>query len=240
MTIRYFTDSQTLSRAACESILACAKICIEQHGRFVFVLAGGSSPQAIYKMLGEKTDFSGWVFIYGDERFLPARHSNRNAQLFLQCVPALSPRARHLEISPAASLTPDQQELIVVANEYQARIDQYLPADFCLLGIGEDGHTASLFPNNLNKDRKALASTISINNSPKPPLMRHSLSYETLAKSRHLILLASGEAKVGALKKLLSSDPDLPITELKHRTESSNANQSFEVWTDIQLSDLSS
>ena len=235
MTVRYFTDSQTLSLAACENILRCAKTSIDQQGRFVFVLAGGSSPQAIYQALGKQTDFADWVFIYGDERFLPATHSDRNAQLFLQCVPALSSRARHLEVLPAANLTPNQNDLEAAAQEYQTRIDQYLPADFCLLGMGEDGHTASLFPANLDNDRQATASTISINNSPKPPLMRHSLSYATLANSRQLILLASGNAKVSALKKLLSSDADLPITELKHRAMSSSVNQSFEVWTDIQL-----
>jgi 6-phosphogluconolactonase len=84
---------------------------------------------------------------------------------------------------------------------YSSLLNQIVPLDLVLLGMGDDGHTASLFPNNLAIENNAAA--VPVFNAPKPPAERVSLGLNTLNSAKHKIFLVAGEGKRAALKQIL-------------------------------------
>jgi 6-phosphogluconolactonase len=189
-----------------QQILKSAEQAIAEHGIFKLVLAGGSTPQKVYRLLAQTdADWSKWIIYYGDERCLPADHNDRNSlmatQAFLEKVAI--PDAQIFTIP--AELGPEQ-----AAKKYQPIVAKALPFDMVLLGMGEDGHTASLFPGHQHlEDELAHA----VYNSPKPPPERVSLSAKALSNTQQLIFLITGTNKQEAVKNWRSGQ-DLPIATI--------------------------
>ena len=192
--------------AAYQHILRAAEHAIAQHGSFKLVLAGGSTPEKVYRLLAETaTDWSNWFIYYGDERCLPVEHEDRNslmaASVFLDKVAI--PKAQIFTIP--AELGPE-----LAAKQYQAVVAKALPFDMVLLGMGEDGHTASLFPGHQhNEDELAHA----VYNSPKPPPERVSISAKALSNTRELIFLITGANKQKAVNNWRAGQ-NLPVATI--------------------------
>jgi 6-phosphogluconolactonase len=192
--------------AAYQQILKSAEHAIAENGTFKLVLAGGSTPEKVYRLLAQAdADWSKWFIYYGDERCLPAAHADRNSlmakQAFLEKVAI--PDAQIFTIP--AELGPD-----LAAKKYQQIVASALPFDMVLLGMGEDGHTASLFPGHQHpKDELAHA----VYNSPKPPPERVSISAKALSNTGQLIFLITGTNKQEAVKNWRSGQ-DLPIVKI--------------------------
>ena len=149
-----FERLQTMEQVAAETaghIRVAAQRAIAERGRFLLVLAGGRTPLAAYGLLvGKLADWDRWHIFFGDERCLPADHPERNsvtaARAFLDRVPIPSAN-RHLidaELGPVAALL--DYERLLTAPVCADPAGPWLPFDLVLLGMGEDGHTASLFP----------------------------------------------------------------------------------------------
>ena len=195
-----------VAQAAYQQILAAAEQAIAEHGSFKLVLAGGSTPEKVYRLLAQaEADWSKWYIYYGDERCLPADHADRNSlmatQAFLEKVAI--PDAQIFTIP--AELGPEQ-----AAKKYQQIIASALPFDMVLLGMGEDGHTASLFPGHQHpRDELAHA----VYNSPKPPPERVSISAKALSNTEQLIFLITGANKQEAVKNWRSGQ-DLPVATI--------------------------
>ena len=195
-----------VAQAAYQQILAAAEHAIAEHGTFKLVLAGGSTPEKVYRLLAQaEADWSKWFIYYGDERCLPADHADRNSlmatQAFLEKVAI--PEAQIFTIP--AELGPEQ-----AAKAYQHIVASALPFDMVLLGMGEDGHTASLFPGHQHpKDELAHA----VYNSPKPPPERVSISAKALSNTGQLIFLITGANKQEAVKNWRSGQ-DLPVATI--------------------------
>jgi 6-phosphogluconolactonase len=189
-----------------DQILESAGSAISKYGAFKLVLAGGSTPEKVYRLLAQTdADWSKWFIYYGDERCLPADHADRNslmaAQAFLEKVAI--PDA-HIFTIPA-ELGPEQ-----AAQKYQQVVASALPFDMVLLGMGEDGHTASLFPGHQHQEDELVHA---VYNSPKPPPERVSISAKALSNAQQLIFLITGANKLEAVKNWRSGQ-DLPVAAI--------------------------
>ncbi len=179
-----YASLDALQDAAAQKILQCAERAILERGRFRIALSGGNTPRAIYRMLrNAKTDWSSWEIYYGDERCLPKAHPERNSSManetWLSHVPIPQNRIHAI----AAELGP-----IEGARRYTEILKEVDEFDLVLLGLGEDGHTASLFPEKDWAEQDAFP----VFDSPKPPPERISLSPARLAASRSVFFLVSG------------------------------------------------
>jgi 6-phosphogluconolactonase len=198
---------EQVAEAASRQILAAAERAISENGRFKLVLAGGTTPEKVYKLLAQAhADWSKWVIYYGDERCLPADHGDRNS--------IMAERALLNKVSiPAGQIFTIPAELgpETGAKQYRQAVADALPFDMVLLGMGEDGHTASLFPGHQYNPEEL---THAVYNSPKPPPERVSISAKALSNTRELIFLITGANKQEPVKNWRLGH-DLPVASIK-------------------------
>jgi len=176
---------------ACRIVIAEAEAAIHERRMFRIVLAGGRTPQRTYQMLaGMVQDWSAWEIFWSDERCLPSDHAGRNSRM-----------AQDVWLSqvaiPAGQIHPIPAELgaTLAAAEYAKLVLDRQPFDLLLLGMGEDGHTASLF----STSGDPVAPVIAVHGAPKPPGERVSLNFETLRACRKQLVLITGAEKSPAL-----------------------------------------
>lgn len=212
---RVFPDSDALAKSLLSLLLESAAESIRQRGRFVVSLAGGSSPLPLYRLLGKTpADWSRWFLLYGDERAHPHGHLERNStqveKLWLE--PAGFPMANHL--------LPDfSYDLENAASQYERKISPYLPLDFALLGVGEDGHTASLFPGREMANPHG-HSVLAVHDAPKLPPERITLSYEALSGAATVVFIATGATKRQAVTQMLAGE-ELPVNRIRGQKRTS-------------------
>ncbi len=203
----YYSSAEEIAQMAVHQILLKAQEAISHRGIFTLVLAGGTTPKRIYELLAEHDQqWDKWYLFMGDERCLEVNDAQRNSlmvqQTWLNRVNF--PAANFHPI--AAELGPEQ-----AAVQYAELIRHYLPFNMTLLGMGEDGHTASLFPGH---QHNADELTHAVYNSPKPPPQRVSLSQSALAQSEQILILVTGSSKKTAVKQWLEGEP-LPIAQVR-------------------------
>ena len=162
------------------------------------VLAGGTTPRRCYELLAELDVRWGRVAVlFGDERCVPPGDAESN---YLMAKQALLDR-----VAPAtvyripAELGPDE-----AAHEYAKAVASASPLDVVLLGVGEDGHTASLFPGHPALEAGGL--TAGVRNAPKPPPERVTLTLRALREARRVIILATGAGKTDAVSRARRGD----------------------------------
>lgn len=183
-----FNTADQVATEVCQQIETIANQAINTNGNFKLVLAGGSTPEKIYRLLKDiNTDWSHWYIYYGDERCLPADHNDRNS------VMANLALLSHVNIPASQIFTmPTELGTQKAAAEYRKIISDVDQFDLVLLGMGEDGHTASLFPGHQHNQEETVHE---VYNSPKPPPERISLSAKTLGNTRKLFFIITGESK---------------------------------------------
>lgn len=192
---RTVADLSELQEVALNMILASAAAAIQQRGQFHLVLAGGDTPRAVYKKLRHaQTDWSAWHIYFGDERCVPPTDPRRNSLM------AGEAWLDYVEI-PADQLytIPGELGADLAAWEYTQTLNTVGIFDLTLLGLGEDGHTASLFPGHEWGTEPDSPDTLAVLDSPKPPPQRVSLSAARLSRSRQILFLVSGESKRDAV-----------------------------------------
>ena len=202
----YLETAEQVAEAACQQIINAADLAISTRGKFKLVLAGGSTPEKVYRLLAAcNADWANWVIYYGDERCLPTNHQDRNSlmasRVFLEKVAI--PESQVFTIP--AELGPEQ-----AAVHYRHTVAEAGEFDMVLLGMGEDGHTASLFPGHQHQQDEGVHA---VYNSPKPPPERVSISARALSNTRELIFLITGANKREAVN-LWRSGQDLPVATL--------------------------
>ncbi len=208
MDWRLLADANAVALAAARLIAEAAAEAVAQRGRFRLVLAGGRAPEAAYRLLAHQgADWDLWEFYFGDERCLPADHAERNSWMaegaILSQVPLVAGQVHPI---------PAEQGAEVAAAAYARIVAAAVPFDLVLLGVGEDGHTASLFPGQpLNPE----ALTVAVHEAPKPPPDRVSLGLGALQSSRYLLVLATGAGKRAALERWQAGE-ELPIARVCH------------------------
>ena len=199
-------DGTAVAAALCEEIAAQANRALAERGAYLIVLPGGSTPQPLYAALrGLGTDWGRWHVYFTDERCVPRDDPRRNdamaRSVWLDFVPLTAAQVHSIpaELGPEAG-----------AEAYRRTLQGVGRFDTALLGLGEDGHTASLFPGRQWGEGADAPDALAVHAAPKPPAERVTLSARRLADARRVALLATGAAKRGAVARLHRRDPAIP------------------------------
>ena len=209
MNLRVYEDVQQLSGAAAHTFVEEARKAVQEYGRFTVALAGGSTPKSTYETLAagyggtEDLEWGRVHFFFGDERNVPLDHEDSNYRMaheaLLDCVPAGSIHRMRGELEPSEAAALYEQELEEVFGGMPR-------LDLVLLGIGEDGHTASLFPRTPAlgvTDRWAVENPVE-----KLGATRITLTCPAINAAKNVVFLVAGEGKAEALKEILEGDAD--------------------------------
>ena len=199
-------------------VLQCQKAGLARHDAFKVAVSGGSLPATLAKALlapsnGSEDDtpqFSKWEIFFADERAVPLDHEDSNYRLvkkeLLDCIPESmgKPTVRPIDIEDlddTQKLADKYQELLM--NSFAAKDSVKLPTfDLLLLGCGPDGHTCSLFPNH-ELLRETDAWVAAIEDSPKPPPRRITLTLPVVTHGTKIAFVATGSGKKDVLKAVL-------------------------------------
>jgi 6-phosphogluconolactonase len=212
--LRVFEDLPALSAAAARALIEIAKAAIEERGRFVLALAGGNTPRELYRLLADQhADELPWQHVHwfwSDERFVGPDDPESNQRMARECFAPLSLPERGWHPPDTSLASPEE-----TAALYERELVPYLPMDVVLLGLGEDGHIASLFPG-----APALEETerlvVAVRDSPKPPPLRVTMTLPAIHRSRAVHFLVSGERKRETLARTLSGEsPPLPASRVQ-------------------------
>jgi 6-phosphogluconolactonase len=213
-TIRRFGDLDALSRAATAEFISLAQTTIRDRGTFAVALSGGSTPKRLFQLLAaEGRDALAWDHVelwWGDERTVPPDHPDSNYHMTREAL--IEP----LELDPAHvhRINAELPDPVVAADAYDRALRQALGAppvfDLVLLGLGPDGHTASLFPH--TKALTAVGHFVVANpvDSPvaKGKTTRITLTAPALCAARHVRFLVAGADKQDAVAAVLAGPPD--------------------------------
>ncbi len=203
-------DESALQQTAVATILAGAAQAIQERAEFHLVLAGGNTPRGIYRGLCEAAiDWAAWHIYFSDERCLPpddtARNSRMAAEAWLDHVP-IPIEQRHVI---AAEMGAAQ-----AAHSYAETLRSVGEFDVVLLGLGEDGHTASLFPYHEWGASPGSPDTLAVFDAPPPAPQRVTLSAARLSRARQVLFLVSGESKRRAVNSWRNGG-DLPALAIR-------------------------
>ena len=206
-----FSSQKDLDSNAVQFIIERAKFAIREKGSFSLVLSGGTTPVNIYKLLAkEQVNFEKWHIYFGDERCFPLNHSERNSfvaeSIWLSKVNILK---SNIFIIPAELGNKDG------SLAYEKILDANKAFDLVILGLGDDGHIASLFPNHQWDNFKQV---VPISNSPKAPSDRISLTPSRLSNSEDVLFLISGKNKSHAFKQW-KEGADLPANLISAKNQ---------------------
>jgi 6-phosphogluconolactonase len=224
------TENPTgVAREAARRFVALAGEVIESRGRFVMGLSGGSTPRTLYQLLGSEPLRSEvrWEHVevfWGDERAVPPSHPDSNFRMareaLLDVVPIPADRIHRM---PG-----DTEELHGGAVAYEAELARVLGGtpgdvppvfDLILLGLGTDGHTASLFPGTMALGERQR--WVVVNHVPKLGVDRLTLTWPILNRAANVAFLVSGPDKALVLREVLegSYDPErLPAQGVRPQT----------------------
>jgi 6-phosphogluconolactonase len=205
-------DAAALVEKTAAFVVDEARAAIRVRGRFRVALAGGSTPRALYLRLSapDHAPYIEWPRVevfFGDERSVPPEHADSNYRMakesLLERVPLEPTHVHRME----GELPPED-----AAARYEAVVGRE-PLDLVLLGIGEDGHTASLFPGKPTLEERERW-VVPVFESPKPPARRVTLTLPAIGAARAVAFLVSGagkkEAVAKALRQLAGDVPTLP------------------------------
>ena len=224
---KYETSSDVAAEAA-RSAIAVLKQAIDTFGEARWVLAGGSSPMSAYAIIvAEYTDALDWskvVAVIGDERAVGVDSPDSN---WGQVTPLLFGTPSTSVVRGLRPVT--EQGAEIAASRYNEEIGKLMGAgdaaprfDLVWLGVGEDGHTLSLFPGHPEFNENDEDLVVPIHNSPKPPSDRITLTTKSLTNTRNAVIFATGAGKRDALALALS-EQTLPIARVSSVLESHGA-----------------
>ena len=217
--LRIFADPKALAHDVAEWLCVLAQ---ETDREFAICLSGGSTPRSLYERLAEpavasRFPWSRVHWFWGDERFVP--HDDPDSNYRMACEALLSQvrvDSGNIHAVPTENLSPDQ-----AAAAYEGMLKRFYGADklesqrpifdVTLLGIGEDGHTASLFPGQpaLEEDRRWALAIVGAR-----PETRITLTYPVLNSSRDVAFLATGEGKREVVARARAGDRTLPAARV--------------------------
>lgn len=210
-------DAEELAAAMAERVAEAVRVAIGSRGQACLVVSGGRSPAAFFERLAEQMlDWARVTVSLADERWVPPGHPGSNASL-VQChlLRGRAAQARFVGLyQPAESLE-------AAAQLTDAALARLPPIDVLVLGMGEDGHTASLFPGSPNLEsaldpacpRRCLSMQ-----APSEPRQRLTLTLPLLAAARLTLLQIQGAAKLATLRTALAGEDvlQMPIRAFLH------------------------
>jgi 6-phosphogluconolactonase len=226
--VRIFPDTQTLAEAAAEHVISLANRAISENGRFSIALSGGSTPATLYRLLATEAYAHriDWTYVHvfwGDERCVPPDHEDSCYRMARETL------LDHVAI-PAENIYRIQGEIRPdeAASQYENLLKRFFGEgssfprfDLILLGMGDDGHTASLFPGTnalLEENRWVIENYV-----PAKQMWRITLTRPVINAAANVSFLVTGGSKAGRLKQVIQgnySQDALPaqLIQPKHGT----------------------
>lgn len=218
---RVFADVDALNRGAAEELCTRCTGAVERQGKCSLVLSGGNTPQGLYQLLAreyrERVPWKNMDIYWGDERYVPHNDPKSNyrraREILLDQVPIEPTR-----IHPIPTSSPDPEE---AARSYESLLRQKFTGgratfDIVLLGVGTDGHVASLFPGSTALQERER--WVVVTSAPAPPVTRISLTFPALNAASEILLLVSGVEKSAILLELERANKGtgspLPVSKL--------------------------
>jgi 6-phosphogluconolactonase len=211
MTVAIYPGADTLSHEAARYVVRVANESIVTHGRFTFALAGGSTPKKLYGLLASEPyrDQINWALVeifWSDERCVPPDSEDSNYHLAEEVLLSKVPiPANQIHRMPA-----DTADLDAAALAYTEEIQRVFGTngiprfDLLQLGMGPEGHTASLFPHQpALKELRRLVMPVSV---PKPPPQRLTCTPSLLNAAVHVLFLVTGLDKADAVQAILEGE----------------------------------
>jgi 6-phosphogluconolactonase len=217
-------DKAGVAETAASMLAEDVAAAVALRGRAVWVAAGGGTPAAAYEILAEwyatSVRWAEVTIAMGDERCVPLEDPESNwGQLAKALLDRLTDGAPRLLV-PRTELTAE-----AAAADYQSRLARLdrssagLPRlDHVWIGLGEDGHTLSLFPGRL-AELRSHELVVAVHDSPKPPPDRVSLTLEALKGAIHCLVLATGAGKREIVGRALDEDAALPVVAAMQAVE---------------------
>lgn len=214
-----FETADELAKQVAERFVATVSAAIDAHDRAAVALTAGSIMEKVWAALVENAQSLDWSKVdvfWGDERFVPSDSPDRNdspAERLLFAAAPFSAAARY-SMPPAGGEY--GEDLDAAAAGYTSTLrdhrrpsdDGEVPSfDVVLLGVGPDGHCCSLFPDHPSA-RDLSAAVIAVRDSPKPPPLRLSLSFDALNTANQIWVVASGSGKADAVAAALAPGAD--------------------------------
>lgn len=217
-----YSDVDTVAQHLRTYILTCQKQALARHSVFRVAVSGGSLPATLSKALLVPNDpsnpdssaqFSKWEIFFADERAVPLDHEDSNYGLLkkdlLDKIPSEygSPKVHpiNVDVLDNTQEIADQYQDVLMSS-FAGRDSVKLPTfDLILLGCGPDGHTCSLFPGH-ELLRETDAWVLAIEDSPKPPPRRITLSLPVVTHAHKIAFVATGGGKKDILKKILETE----------------------------------
>ena len=204
--ISIYADESELAKTAVLDALSLINAKLQDKGECHIALTGGTLGNLISTKLAEHLNRGEWEGLHiwwSDERFVPFNSTDRNDLHFVNSIKELSKVKVH-----RAPIEGDVNHAAELFNEEIEKVD----FDLMILGMGPDGHVASLFPNQIHDDEKR--AVFAVTDSPKPPKERITLSLRKINGSNEIWLVASGEAKSEAIASLIEEDQSLPVSHV--------------------------
>ena len=213
--LQVFSDRAALARAAAERVTAAAESALAKHGRFHLVLSGGSTPRDLYLLLADEAepyrariDWPRVHFFWGDERPVPPDHAESNYRMareeLLARVPVAEENVHRIRGEKKPERAAVEYEELLRPFFDRATAQDVAPFDLALLGLGADGHTASIFPNSPalhEKRRLVLAPWVDALQT-----FRITLTPVAFAGAARALFLVAGADKADALERTLATD----------------------------------
>ena len=211
--IRIAHDSHTWAAAAAELVHTVGQEAIRTNGRFLIALSGGSTPETLYQALtspafARSFDWSRTIFFFSDERAVPPDDPRSNYALADRAL--LNP----LNIAPSQvyRMAGESRDLQAAAYAYEEQLRRATNTpvsspptlDLVLLGLGEDGHTASLFPG--SPALQYNQTLIAVTQSPKDPPNRLTMTLGVINRASVILFLVAGSGKAAIVRSIL--DPE--------------------------------
>jgi len=211
MHIAIYPDIQTLSTEAAQFIVRLANEAIVSHGRFTIALSGGSTPKATYSLLGSEPyrsqiDWTQVEIFWSDERCVPPDDKESNYALAQQVLLSNIP----IPTNQIHRMPADTSDRDTASQAYEREMQRTFSTDsipnfdLIQLGMGPEGHTASLFPHqeSLHEQQRLVMPV----NVPKPPPPRLTFTPPLLNAAKHVLFLVAGSEKADALKAVLEGE----------------------------------
>lgn len=212
--------TQNVVRDAAEFIVQQARLALAERGEFRIALSGGNTPRPIYQEVARIGAELPWerVFItFGDERCVPPEDEKSNYRMAREslllpaAVPERSVARMRGEIDPQIAAQEYEEQLDVLAAQKGEMIFRH---DLILLGVGDDGHTASLFPGTAAVEegvRKVVANFV-----PKLHTWRITFTYLLLAHARRICFIVNSAKQQALIAKILDGDPQYPAARVNN------------------------
>ena len=210
-TINIYPDEEALIRHATDEIAGLINQTLAERDICTFVLSGGSTPKALYTKLSSAPyhhtiPWHKVHFFWGDERCVPPDHQDSNYRMAKESL------LDHIELPPEnIHRMPGEKSPDLAANEYEQVVRKYVPGgsgmprfDITLLGIGDDGHTASLFPDTpVVKEQKKLVTSVYV---PALASWRITLTFPVINNSKSVLFLVKGASKAKIIGQVLNEN----------------------------------